>query len=79
MRIQDTSTRSTTGTHDVDAAAETGIRHRLDTCSKCGGKLRVIACIEDLDVVTTILEHIRTREAAANFGSVLAVGATNRG
>jgi len=35
-----------------------------ETCPKCGGKLRVIACIEDPDVIATILEHIRTREAA---------------
>jgi len=36
----------------------------IETCPKCGGKLRVIACIEDPDVIATILEHIRTREAA---------------
>jgi hypothetical protein len=35
----------------------------IETCPKCGGKLRVIACIEDPDVIATILEHIRTREA----------------
>ena len=37
----------------------------IETCPKCGGKLRTIACIEDPDVIATILEHIRTREAAA--------------
>ena len=37
----------------------------IETCPKCGGKLRVIACIEDPDVIATILEHIRTRGAAA--------------
>jgi hypothetical protein len=36
----------------------------IETCSKCGGKLRVIACIEDPDVIATILEHIRARDAA---------------
>ena len=36
----------------------------IDTCPKCGGKLRVIACIEDPDVIDTILGHIRGREAA---------------
>ena len=36
----------------------------IDACSKCGGKLRVIGCIEDSDVIATIPEPIRTREAA---------------
>lgn len=35
----------------------------IETCPQCGGKLRVIACIEDPDVIVTILEHIRIREA----------------
>jgi hypothetical protein len=35
----------------------------IATCPRCGGKLRVIACIEDPDVIATILEHIRIREA----------------
>ncbi len=30
----------------------------IETCPKCGGKLRTIACVEDLDVIATILEHI---------------------
>ena len=33
----------------------------IETCPKCGGTLRVIACIEDLDLIATILEHIRVR------------------
>ena len=36
----------------------------IETCPKCGSKLRVIACIEDPGVIATILEHIRAREAA---------------
>ena len=36
----------------------------IETCPKCGGKLRVIARIENPDVIATILEHIRPREAA---------------
>jgi hypothetical protein len=35
----------------------------IETCPKCGGKLRVIACIEDPNVIDAILEHIRIREA----------------
>ena len=34
----------------------------IKTCPKCGGKLRVIACIEDPDVIATILVHIQRRE-----------------
>ena len=37
----------------------------IETCPKCGGTLRVIACIENPDVIATILEHIGAREAAA--------------
>ena len=36
----------------------------IETCPKCGGTLRVIACIENPDVIATILEHVRAREAA---------------
>ena len=36
----------------------------VETCPKCGGKLRVIACIEAPDVIATILEHIRARDEA---------------
>ena len=36
----------------------------IETCPKCGGTLRVIACIENPDGIATILEHIRVREAA---------------
>ena len=35
----------------------------IKTCPKCGGKLRVIACIEDPDVIATILVHIQRLEA----------------
>ena len=36
----------------------------IEACPQCGGKLRVIACIEDPDVIATILEHIRARDEA---------------
>ena len=36
----------------------------IETRPKCGGKLRVIACIEDPDVIATTLEHIRARDEA---------------
>ena len=37
----------------------------IETCPKCGGTLRVIACIENPDVIAAILEHVGAREAAA--------------
>ena len=36
----------------------------IETCPECGGKLRVIACIENPDVIATILEHIRAHDEA---------------
>lgn len=35
----------------------------IETCPECGGKLRVIACIEDPPLIHKILGHIRRREA----------------
>jgi hypothetical protein len=35
----------------------------IETCPKCGGTLRVIACIEDPDVIASILEHDRARSS----------------
>jgi hypothetical protein len=41
----------------------------IETCPKCGGKLRVIACIEDPDVIAKILEHVRASEPAESTRS----------
>jgi hypothetical protein len=35
----------------------------IETCPDCGGKLRVIACIEDPPVIAKILAHGQRREA----------------
>jgi hypothetical protein len=35
----------------------------IETCSECGGKLKVIACIEDPPLIAKILGHVRRREA----------------
>ena len=37
----------------------------IETCPECGGKLRVIACIEDPPLIAKILGHVRRREALA--------------
>ncbi len=35
----------------------------IETCPDCGGKLRVIACIEDPPLIRKILEHVQRHEA----------------
>jgi hypothetical protein len=33
----------------------------IETCPDCGGKLRVVACIEDPPLIRKILAHVRRR------------------
>ena len=35
----------------------------IEKCEKCGGKLKIIACIEDADVIEKILKHLGLDEA----------------
>ena len=35
----------------------------IETCLDCGGKLRVIACIEDPPLIRMILAHVQRHEA----------------
>jgi C4-type Zn-finger protein len=35
----------------------------IETCPHCGGKFRVIACIEDWPLIAKILAHVQRREA----------------
>ena len=34
----------------------------IDVCSRCGGSVKVIACIEDQHIIDKILAHLRDRE-----------------
>ena len=34
----------------------------IEVCSRCGGSVRVIACIEDEDIIDRILLHLRKKE-----------------
>jgi len=34
----------------------------IEVCSHCGGSVKVIACIEDQDVIDRILAHLRDKE-----------------
>jgi hypothetical protein len=38
----------------------------IETCPECGGKLRVIACIEDPSLIRQILAHLQRHEALRN-------------
>ena len=34
----------------------------IEVCGHCGGSVKVIACIEDQDVIDRILAHLREKE-----------------
>jgi hypothetical protein len=36
----------------------------IEKCPDCGGESRVIACIEDAQLIAKILAHVRSREGA---------------
>lgn len=36
----------------------------IEKCAKCGGKMKVIACIEDADVIEKILKHVGLDESS---------------
>ncbi len=38
----------------------------IQTCPQCGGKLRIIACIEDPPLIAKILGHVGSREATVD-------------
>ena len=46
------------------AVLDSGYRHdiTLEVCGRCGGSVRIIACIEDQDVIDRILAHLERKE-----------------
>ncbi len=40
----------------------------IETCSECGGAVKVIACIEDPVVIAKILTHLDGKAASAGKG-----------
>jgi hypothetical protein len=40
------------------------IRLKIEKCENCGGKMKIIACIEDPDVIEKILKHLGLDEAS---------------
>jgi len=41
----------------------------IETCSECGGAVKIIACIEDPVVIAKILSHLEGKAASARQGS----------
>lgn len=37
----------------------------IETCTECGGPVKVIACIEDREVIKKILAHLKSKEDAS--------------
>lgn len=46
----------------------------IEDCARCGGKLKVIASIEEPEVIARILAHLQ-RTAPEQYGSELPLGA----
>ena len=44
----------------------------IETCPGCGGALRIIACIEERDVIDKILAHLDARSAQPSTPDVIA-------
>ena len=36
----------------------------IETCSHCGGAVKIIACIEDSMVIAKILDHLKAKASA---------------
>ncbi len=48
----------------------------IETCSGCGGAMKVIACIEDPIVIKQILDHLKHKPKPAGPGRYPKAGAT---
>ncbi len=42
----------------------------IETCNQCGGKVKVIACIEDPIVIQRILTHLDGKATEEKLGAV---------
>ena len=43
----------------------------IEVCGRCGGSVRVIACIEDQDIIDQILAHLREKEQESRLDHFL--------
>ena len=46
----------------------------IETCPRCGGKLRVIVCINDPQLIRKVLGHIRQRDTLAGIEALMKGG-----
>jgi hypothetical protein len=37
----------------------------IEVCGRCGGSVRVIACIEDQNIIDRILDHLRNKKSTS--------------
>jgi hypothetical protein len=44
----------------------------IEVCGRCGGSVRVIACIEEQDIIDRILAHLRDKECSYTVSPLLA-------
>ena len=51
----------------MDATPQRVFAIDIETCPECGGKLRVIAGIEEPQLIRKILRHVRKRETLAGI------------
>jgi hypothetical protein len=42
----------------------------IETCSTCGGAMKVIACIEDPAVIKQILDHLKNKAETSEPGAL---------
>ena len=51
----------------------------IESCERCGGKIRIIASIDDPQVIGRILAHLREREGARTAPTDLTAAHRARG
>jgi len=64
-RTTDTETRSPVERHSAMTWAQRlkrVFKIEVEVCGRCGGPVKVIACIEDQDIIDKILAHLRDKE-----------------
>ena len=77
LRIANTDVRSPAERHVAMSWAQRlkrvfNIDIDIEVCDRCGGSVKVIACIEDQDVIDSILAHLREKEQGRPTLSYLA-------